>query len=317
MNHSLRQTRHLCLIFRRYINQACNFRSANCHTLTISQHSSRQLMSVGPLHSDALQYRCIDTDYGGTYHKGDSTCDLFRAIGTRGCHSCDGVYMRLSPTTCFVAHINASHRPVHYSQEASDDELYDLRVVTDLEGGYVRDEVLRLLDEESTLMRWPHVDQVENVMIVCPAMKHPTSGATLSGTYVVRAVQEFLNWRHLHVDTMSEGFVVTHDTDVVQFLPWTEDIEGFPSLDKDREFVAHIFHGDEWPRWFIDIGRMWEPRRGSRVRAASVDLTRGVDSECFQSKHGEKDFSIEKCKGRWDRGGAEEDTEPSKRRFSS
>jgi hypothetical protein len=127
--------------------------------------------------------------------------------------------MRLSPTTCFVAHINASHHPVDSSREASDDELYDVRVVTETEGAYVRDEVLRLLDGESALMRWPHVDQIENVIIVCPAMQHPISGATLSGTYVVQAVQEFLNWRHLHVDTMSEGFVVTHDTNVVQFLP--------------------------------------------------------------------------------------------------
>jgi hypothetical protein len=48
-------------------------------------------MSVEAIHQNALHFRCIDTDYDGTYYEGDFASDLFRAIDTRGCHSCVGV----------------------------------------------------------------------------------------------------------------------------------------------------------------------------------------------------------------------------------
>jgi hypothetical protein len=253
-------------------------------------------MSTGAITIEDLHYRCIDTDYGGTYSNGDFASGIFRAIGTQGCHSCVGVYMKLSSTTCFVAHINASHHQFDYSLEISDDELYDLRIVTPAEGGFVCDEVLRLLDEESALMCWPPIDQIQNVVLVCPAMKHPVSGATLSGTYVVQAIREFLDRRDLPVNTVSEGFVVSHDTGVVRFFPWIEEVEGRPMKNEDRGFIAHTFHGNEWSRWFIDIGRMWRVRRGRRVRAASADLARRTDGDLFQLKEGENEVWVGKCK---------------------
>lgn len=79
-------------------------------------------MRTGPIRPDALHYRCIDTDYGGTYtHRSRRDLDksfaaeILPTIGTYKCSSCVGVYMQLSPMTCFVAHINASHHPTDYS----------------------------------------------------------------------------------------------------------------------------------------------------------------------------------------------------------
>ena len=90
------------------------------------------------IHPGALHYRCIDTDYGGTYtHRprrdsdSDFATETLPAIGTYKCSSCVGVYMRLSPTSCLVAHINASHTPLDYSKITHENHLYDLRIVTD------------------------------------------------------------------------------------------------------------------------------------------------------------------------------------------
>jgi len=233
-------------------------------------------MTTWPIHPDALHYRCIDTDYGGTYthlRGRDSdrrfAIDTLPAIGTYGCSSCVGVYMELSPTTCFVAHINASYRPVDYWNITHNTTLYDLRVVTEVEGRCVRDEVIRKLNTASRCMRWPPANQIRNVVLVCPFMEHPISAATLSGTYVVQAIREFLGRTDLPVNTQAEGFVVRHDTGAVQYFPWLDGGQ-YPSLpDNGRDFVAHTYHGDEWPRWFIDIGKLWRPG-GGRARAASV-----------------------------------------------
>lgn len=228
------------------------------------------------IHPNALHYRCIDPDYGGTYtHCRRRVSDrrfaaeTLPAIGTYGCSSCVGVYMKLSPTTCFVAHINAAYLPAAYSTITHNDMLYNLRVVTETEGGHVRDEVVRKLIKASRCMNWPPVDQIRNVVIVCPVLKHPTSGATLSGTYVVQGIRQFLGRRDIPVNTQSEGFVVSHETGAVEYFPWPENDEYPPLPDNGRDFVAHTYHGDEPPRWFIDVGKLWRPR-GRGARATSV-----------------------------------------------
>lgn len=228
------------------------------------------------IHPDALHYRCIDTDYGGTYtHRPSRDSDTefatetLTAIGTYKCSSCVGVYMKLSPTTCFVAHINASHTPFDYSKTTHETHLYDLRIVTDVEGGRVRDEVVRRLNLASRSSNWPPVNQISNVVLVCPVMTHPMSGATLSGDYVVQGIREFLGRRDLPVDTVSEGFVVRHETGEVQYFPWPEAHGDPPLPDNGRDFVAHVYHEDEWPEWSIDTQKLWRPGRG-RARAVSV-----------------------------------------------
>jgi hypothetical protein len=139
--------------------------------------------------------------------------------------------MKLSPTTCFVAHINASRRPANHLRKLSDAGLHDLRIVTQAEGGYVRDEVVRLLRKASIRSRWPPVEHIRNVVLVCPYMKHPISGAALSGTYVVQAIREFLGGRDIPVNTESEGFVVKHETGEVRYFPWPGGIADPPLPD--------------------------------------------------------------------------------------
>jgi hypothetical protein len=233
-------------------------------------------MSTAPIHPDALHYRCIDADYGGTYtrrYRQPSerafATDTLPAIGTYGCSSCVGVYFELSPTTCFVAHINAAHLPMDYSTITREETLYDLRVVTDVEGGHIRDEVIRKLTIASRCMNRPPLDQIRNILLVCPVLQHPISGATLSGIYVVQGIRDFLGRRDIPVNAESEGFVVSYETGMVQYFPWPEVDEDPPLPDNGRDFVAHTYHGNEPPRWFIDVGELWRPG-GGRARAASV-----------------------------------------------
>lgn len=233
-------------------------------------------MSIGPIHSDALHYRCIDADYGGTYtHRRRRasdrrlSADTLPAIGTYGCSSCVGVYFELTPTTCFVAHINAAHLPMDYTKVLREETLYDFRVVTDVEGSHIRDEVIRRLTIVSRCMNWPPVDQIRNVALVCPILEHPISGETLSGVYVVQGIREFFGRRDISVNTESEGFVVHHETGAVQYFPWPEIDEYPPLPDNGLDFVAHTYHGDEPSRWFIDVGKLGRPVVG-RAKAASV-----------------------------------------------
>jgi hypothetical protein len=242
---------------------------------TLAQHAIETEMA----YPNALHYRCIETDYGGTYtHRPWQSSDqnfnpeTLPAIGTFGCGSCVAVYMKLSPTTCFVAHINAAHsQPGGYPQTTLGMDLYDRRIVSEVEGGYVRDGVLHLLVEESIRENWPPIEDIEPVELACPVMEHPVSGADLSGKYIVQAVREFLRWPKLTVNTESEGFVIMHDTGKVKRFPWLEKTGDRPIPDNGVAYVAHKFHGDEWGRWFVDIGKLWQARHGLKVRAASAE----------------------------------------------
>jgi hypothetical protein len=279
----------------------------------LAQHAIETEMA----HPNALHYRCIETDYGGTYtHSPWQSSDqnfnpeTLPAIGTFGCGSCVAVYMKLSPTTCFIAHIDAAFsKPGSYAQTTLGMDLYDRRVVTEVEGGYVRDEVLRLLVEESVRENWPPIEDIESVELACPVMEHPVSGAALSGKYIVQAVREFLRWPKLTVNTKSEGFVIMHDTGKVKRFPWLEKTGERPRPDDGVEYVAHKFHGDEWGRCFVDIGRLWKARHGLEARAASVDPVGCVGEEIFL-RDGEEERRTEVSEEEGEMKSEEEEWEP-------
>jgi hypothetical protein len=295
-------------------------------------------------HPNALHHRCMETDYGSTYtHRPWESSDpefnpeTLPAIGTFGCGSCVAVYMKLSPTTCFVAHINAAFsEPGSYPQTTLGMDLYDRCVVTEAEGGYVRDEVLRLLHEESIRENWPPIEDIEPVELAYPVLEHPLSATALNGKYIVQAVREFLRWEKLTVNTQSEGFVIMYETGKVKRFPWLKKNGKRPIPDNGVEYVAHKFHDDEWGRWFVDVGKLWEARHGVKVRAASVDPV-GCVGEEFLLGGGEVERRTEvseeerekKSEEEWepvwldlwneDRGQAEdanEKTEAAERRFS-
>lgn len=219
---------------------------------------------AGPLH-----YRWIATNYGGTYsHSTDPPPDLeeppnllnLPAIGTWQCRTCVGVYMQISPTTCFVAHINAAHiRPRWHRSQAAINP-YTNRLVTEAEGAYVQEEVMRRLNEESYRSAWPHVDAIQRVCLVFPMLRF--GAKTLSGAYIARGVCDFLRRPGLYVDTESEGFVVKFSDGSITRFPLQRPELAEPLLpDDDFHYVGHRFHGGETPRWFINIGSLRQQRR--------------------------------------------------------
>jgi len=247
--------------------------------------------TAGPLH-----YRWIDTDYGGTYtntldpppslqENTPSDLDNLPAIGTWKCRTCVGVYMKISATSCFEAHINAAHtRPAWHRSEAAIDP-YRNRLVTEAEGAYVREEVTRRLDEESYRSDWPPLDKTMRVRLVCPMLRH--EGKAASGTFVVEGIRDFLRQRgyrvvdSMVVDQSSEGFVVTFSEDKFEPFPMQDPALGGPPLpDDDVYYVAHRFHGNQPPRWFINIGAVWQQKKlASEFERVLVEDEDGVKRE--------------------------------------
>jgi hypothetical protein len=217
-----------------------------------------------------LHYRWVGQDFGGTYTHtidpppdvGESIDELnLPAIGTSQCRTCVGVYMQISPTSCFIAHINAAHvRPSwHHSKHATN--RYNNRIVTEAEGAYVQEEVTRRLREESYRSDWPPVEEIERVWLVCPMMRF--QGKKLSGTYIVEGVRDFLRRDNFTVDKWSEGFVVKFsDDESITSFPIQQPGDGRLMLPDDGvNYVGHYLDEDEPPRWFISIGALWQERR--------------------------------------------------------
>jgi hypothetical protein len=246
----------------------CNNTTTTHHTMPPSD-STTESPAAGPLH-----YRWIAQDHGGTYKHTTTdppppgpkdALDLLNlpAIGTWQCRTCVGVYMQISPTSCFIAHINAAHvRPNWHDSKHSTDRSTN-RIVTELEGAYVKKQVIQRLKKESRRSGWPPVNEIDRVWLVCPMLRF--QGKTLSGAYIVQGIREFLQRDTLPVDKWSEGFVVkiSEDDKISQF-PLHPREEWRPPLPDDGvDYVAHMLPGDKRAkeRWFIPITDMWRKRR--------------------------------------------------------
>ncbi|KAM0723762.1 hypothetical protein Q7P37_000752 [Cladosporium fusiforme] len=227
--------------------------------------------SINKAGHNAVHWRYIESSSGGTYtfrttHEGDVHIydpNALPAIGTFGCLTCVGVYFKLGNTACFAAHINA----VHASKDVDHDIPEALRVVTPAEGAYVRYKTIRRLEEESKRANWPSVDKIDQVVLVCPVMRDPTSGAPLTGSYVVGGIRDFLDRQDMPVNTEAGGFLVKHATDEVTFFRSEESNNGsttgmghkLPLYDNNVDYIAHDQPGSSPPlKWLIDVDEMYQ-----------------------------------------------------------
>lgn len=248
----------------------------------------------------ALHWRCITASHGGTYtHRPANLSDTLTfnpaalpAIGTHGCNTCVGVYFKLSDTTCFVAHINAGHLDFVTQHDTSQ----DMRVVTPEEGVYVRKQTIVKLMDESVESRWPEVVEIEEVVIVCPLLRHPEHGALLTGWYIVEGIKIFLERQGVEVNTKAQGFAVEHETGRVSYFPFQDNYEkeeedegeeedGSLSMPNDGvKFVAHYSHqGRDEERWFIDVDEMHRSRERARPRS-EWPARRSVDFQTLKQR---------------------------------
>ncbi|KAK4506325.1 hypothetical protein PRZ48_000055 [Zasmidium cellare] len=110
-------------------------------------------------------------------------------IGTSDLITCVGVYLPISATRCFVAHINA------YFDKPEAKSEFEKRWTTTEQGAQIREEVLRRLREHSQREGWSARDVVESgrkVVVMCPCYKDGKQGLRLSGVFVVEAIREFV-----------------------------------------------------------------------------------------------------------------------------
>ena len=233
---------------------------ANRYTMPSPNNNSHLIPPSGPLH-----YHWIPQDHGGTYkHTTTTTTTLtttpppsipdrrslppnLPAIGTQQCLTCVGVHLKLSPTTHFVAHINATHMRPNWHRSACATDPYANRIVTtEAEGAYVRAEVMRRLERKSARCAWPRVEEITELTLVCPMLHY--RGEDLSGKHVVQGIRDFCRRPRVIVDEESEGFVVRFSTGCVTLFPVRQDYgdkkRGAPLLDDDVHYVGHIFHGN-------------------------------------------------------------------------
>lgn len=170
-----------------------------------------------------IHWRRIEPSYGGTCNsritqeidKHIFDPNALSAIGTSGCHTGVGVYIKLTKQSCFVAHINAVHMSMDVEQSTPEGRC----LVTAEEGAYVREETTRRLEEESKRAKWPSVDCIDQVVLVCPASHDRLTGLALAGSYIVDGICHFLKRKKLQVNTEADTFLVKHATGKVTFSP--------------------------------------------------------------------------------------------------
>ena len=122
-------------------------------------------------------------------------------VGTWGCRTCVGLYVRIRPDQCLMVHINALVKALgRPKQKASGESLR-----TPAEGQVVYERVLRKLQKTASDMEWT-VTGCESITMCCP-LPEAASLQLYTGHYIIKAIREFLKRPGL-VRNNWEGFVV-------------------------------------------------------------------------------------------------------------
>ncbi|KAF2171527.1 hypothetical protein M409DRAFT_18639 [Zasmidium cellare ATCC 36951] len=197
------------------------------------------------LPSPLIPYRCIPESAGGTYTFSPTSTNKQESIpriGTTSLITCVGIYLPISSTRCFFAHINAFVRK----------EEFDDRDVAKSQGEEIRAAVIAKLCTEAQREKWSVrdvercVDASKQIVVMCPSLGE--KGCPRSGRYIIEGIKAFLGMdlaRRMSEEHCEKlqllGFVVHHASGEVWFLEqrWETWIDG--SRDRvdedDRRFV--------------------------------------------------------------------------------
>lgn len=198
-------------------------------------------------------YYHVEESHGGTY-----TIEPSRPvprIGTTGCHSCVGIYLPISSSKCFVAHIDAfvkvynsfvpggatrrSNGLRRNEGEAITKDVRNKLEVTSKRNGWSADDVVRCMNEGG-----------KKTFVVCP---HPEVVGAQPWPHVIKGVEDFLGGR---VDLASlcrrdaMGFVVNHVDGNVDFIDATD-----AGWKREGEKYEHIATAMEDKEWTVEFSR--------------------------------------------------------------
>ncbi|KAK4506326.1 hypothetical protein PRZ48_000056 [Zasmidium cellare] len=211
-------------------------------------------------------YLYVDEGRGKTY---TFAADSPSYIGTNKLITCVGVYLPISDSRCFFAHINASARKLQT------DVYY--RHVTEQEGQKVRQETPEKLSKHAAENGWSPKDVGKcvadgggrKVVLMCPCYDDVEDGnKTLVGKYVDEGIRDFLRGNvgvfkieeHFR-DKSVQGFVVNHQTGEVALLEqrWRRNGKGEDERvnEEDEHFIQKPDALDGPEPWTFDVEAGW------------------------------------------------------------
>lgn len=178
----------------------------------------------------------------------DTQANSIRLVGTYGCRTCVGLYVRIDDDRCLMLHINAlpadrlNGTPPHN------------RLVSVALGQATCETVRRTLEELAEKEGWTPTGK-ETVVAACPMaedddfLKTDSAGKPLlyTGHYVMKAIREFLKnkgieqhpWEGFIVDQRTGDVRVSAPFDAKRFGPGSELSMGM-SLPPPAEFEGYV-----------------------------------------------------------------------------
>ena len=139
----------------------------------------------------------------------DAQASKIWLVGTYGCRTCVGLYVRISPTRCLMLHINATPtKPIVKGAPQNREGDKGL-------GAKVQDEVLTELEDLAKSVNWEPTGE-EPVEVCCPLQEAEEAWMTgnpqfYTGHYIMNAIRTFLKRKVLHPQDC-EGFIVDQRT---------------------------------------------------------------------------------------------------------
>ncbi len=164
--------------------------------------------------------------YANSSDNSDDSKETIRAVGTTECYSCVGVYVPISDTKCFAAHIRAERK---VTQQDIEDDADAMRVLCDQEGEdlitFVKQHFCDIVGADLATCQ----NNKDEVILVCLNPK-AEDGRKMVGYYIIRALCELLGCTY--VDDKSAGFIVDKAKGICQNLPDDEYDGGFVMREK-------------------------------------------------------------------------------------
>jgi len=128
-------------------------------------------------------------------------------VGTYGCRTCIGLYIKINDTKCLMAHINGvDGRKWTIGVSATKN-----RIVDPAQGRILQEAVLQKLKDTAEREKWTPTGR-EQVVWCCLYHKAFDGDTLFVGHYLVKAIQKFLLLPDQEMPMGWEGFIVDHKT---------------------------------------------------------------------------------------------------------